>query len=1576
MKNMISCSNRYCSYLLLFFPVFVFSQNVNPKLIIPEGIKDGLFVKTIKDNDRTQLVLNEKNRIVVWDLIENKEKYNVKFSSEVLSLTYHPSGKYMYVSTEGIEIYILDSENGNIISQRSGSNYIYKNFSPFIGNEYLYVKDNQVYIASIFSEDDKKIEIQAEDFYIDNVNYDSASEKLFLFTTYTGIHIYDKNLQPYSKVSINDSYFSDYYVFDNKLFSYYSGSSPEFKVYDLNSGEPLNEITVKQEDYPAFYDKTKKYIGHYENRLFLYEKNSIIIKDIVTGKTIKSVPLKFKEVEDIVLSENGNFLMIYGNIPFVDEFGYDTTVKDIQVYDLMDYSLKEFDNQIKSQSIWTANEVVFDNENFFVYRFAQDQILKNSILTGTLESSYQVDKEKEIDVYSSNPIIVNDKYILIVVIDENLKRNLYCLDSKSNKILWTFDKIENSFFEMKVDEKQQLLTIIDESFPNNNYTILDIVTGETLYSETSTEKLFVSPVSKHKILKLLSYRGGDWKNPVYELHISEYNPENKTTTEHKIPFENSAYIDDVLQKNEYLYVKYTDKLLTFNLNDLSKTINSVNIDMQDYRLIDIHNNEYFYIQSIAKDRTFKAYSLTDENSILEQEDLTFIDYVKPLNQILVKDSKNDLYQFDITTQQLSTTGINLSQVDLYREFKIHHDKWLVYKADKNQIIYDLENNRIKHQLDNFIDVEFISKDGNLYYNYGVIKRFKDGSDFSDLANEKAIPQSISEVSLGINPDEVIYLDNNGLLNILNLAENQKKTFQFSPSSSKYDRKYEQLSSNLFLLSSENEFTILNTDNNKLINLSENAIEIQNFEIDNKLLIVTENDKLNIFDLNNAKQIFENKSFNHRQLNNSLVIFDDSKRINLYSTKTNRILWENEIPRKTYKSYFSTILDNTVFVINEDIVFALDIRTGNIKSSYTISSIVNLFYSEPITIHPQTKQIYVNTGNDIESKYEVFEYKNNQFVKSDVGDSKNIDITKLKEEYHIDEDDNFSLNDNILAVHKRPTNVFLVYDTKTQSVLLKQKIEVNDAYSFTWDVSDSEKIIFMYNNSGGVVLIDYGNNKVHKYKVNGNKFRIDNHLLFVSDYGKKIDVYDLTNADKLTKMYSLIPLPKGEYMFYTDEGYYLSTKEAAKNIQFKLNGNLYSFEQFDLIYNRPDLVLKAMQSTNTDLVKMYENAYQKRLNRQEYTITTSSEITPDIEIVNKELIQSGEGTFDLKIKANGKSERLSKIVITVNDNLYKEISVKDKTFVSTEKIELNQGNNHIEVYAIDKNNVKSISDKTEVFLQKKDFESSKVYFFGIGVSDYQNDDFDLKYAAKDIRDMADAFSERYSDIEINLLLDDEVTVENINAFKQKLEQLQVNDVVIISFCGHGVLDKDYNWYFATHDLDFENPQKRGFSYENLIDMTNVIKSRQKLVTIDACHSGEVDIDEVNGENYSFNHQINEEQNKKVVPTKRGSVVVSKATKDGGTTSFALMKQMFSNLESTNGTIVISASGGMEYAFEGGNFKNGVFTYSILNLLDDSIWNTLKISELQKTVMERVYKLTDGKQQPNVRTGTLNYDWIVW
>lgn len=1585
MKSRVIFGNQLITGFLLLFCICTFSQP-KPELSIPEGINQE-YLTILKSNDNLQSILNEhnSNKIIVWDLAENKQKYHVKLSAPINALAYHPSGKYIYIATEDMKVYILDSEDGNIISQRTGINYITNDFSPFINDKYLYINNNHAYIADLFSEEDEKIDVSIPDVYPNGANYDSENQKLLLFTGYTGIYIYDENLQPFSQKAIAYN-FGDYYIFGDKFFSH-DFSANEFKVYDLKSAELQNKTIVPQEQHSTFYNKTKKYIGHYQNQLFLYDNNNIVIKDLVSGKTIKSIRLQFKSINDIILSENKTSVLVHGEEPFIDEYGNDTTITNIHIYDLKDYSLKKIGNQTENRTNPnTLNTIatVFDKQNLFLFRFAEKHILKNSILTGALEKSYQPAKRKTIDTYTLPPVLIKDKFILISLQDENYQKSIACINANDNTVLWVFDEHLESTVKIKIDAQQEILTIIDEGYPNNAYFVLDIATGKIVFREKSEDRLMIYPINKNEILRLSTYQSGDWNTPVTELHISKFNVTNDDFITYKIPVENNGHVNNILQNSNNLYVIFNNQLISFELDDLSKVKTLLNLDNNNnnnnYQLIDIHDNKHLYIYNNTADKKFTAYDLSNNKALIKKEDFYFITYVKSLGKILLKNETNDLYIFNVSDQQFIQTTVNLSQTNLNRNFKIHHDKWLVYKSDKKEILYDLENNKVKHHFDDAFEVKSVSRDGNLYYNYGKLQYAKDGSDFVSLGNNLTIPQSMAEISFDSDSNEVIYYDDNGLLNILNLSNYQNNAFPNVLATSSYDRKYKRLSSNLFLTSSNAVHQILDFNTNKIVNLSDNASKISNLEVDKELLIMTENNKLRLFNLNSAEQIFEAESYNHRKLNTNLIIFQDKDEISLYSIKTNRILWKTAAPLYIGAGQFSPILDNTIFTtLKNNEIGALDLKTGKIKSRYTLLSDVFTLGShlsiEPLSIHPKTKNLYVNIGNLSEFKYQVLNYSNDKFIEIDIQPENKLDISKLKTEYDITENDNFSLNTNILAVYKYHTKQFSIYNIQDKSRLFEQNLPIPD---LTWDVLENENTVFIHNNSGDLFLIDYANKKTYNHKLLGNKFLLNNKRLFVSDYDKKIDVYDFGSIEKLTKLYSFIPLSYGEYMFYTDDGYYLSTKEASKNIQFKLDSSVYSFDQFDLIYNRPDLVLKAMQSTNSDLIKMYENAYQKRLKRIDYTITTSKESAPDILIANKNRAnQTNENSFKINIKANAKTDQLSKIVITVNDNLYKEIPVSKKRISLTEEVLLNQGNNRIEVYALNDKKVKSISDSWEVFYKNEELKSPKVHFFGIGVSDYKNDDFDLKYSSKDIQDMAKALSDRYSDISINLLLDGDVTSENINRFKQKLSQTQTDDIVIISFCGHGVLDKNYNWYFATHDLDFNNPAERGFSYDNLMDLTNSVSSRQKLVTIDACHSGEIDIEDVNMENLDFDPELPNAPNleAKDAPSKRGSIAI-KATKDGGKTSFELMKQMFSDLEASNGTIVISASGGMEYAFEGGGYKNGVFTYSILDLLYNSVWNTLKISELQKTVIQNVEKLTNGKQLPNVRTTPLYYDWVIW
>ena len=138
--------------------------------------------------------------------------------------------------------------------------------------------------------------------------------------------------------------------------------------------------------------------------------------------------------------------------------------------------------------------------------------------------------------------------------------------------------------------------------------------------------------------------------------------------------------------------------------------------------------------------------------------------------------------------------------------------------------------------------------------------------------------------------------------------------------------------------------------------------------------------------------------------------------------------------------------------------------------------------------------------------------------------------------------------------------------------------------------------------------------------------------------------------------------------------------------------------------------------------------------------------------------------------------------------------------------------------------------------------SNLHLILLGGSKFVNTSLNLKYATKNLLDVSRVFSEnnlKYKNVNTYKFLDKEFTISNFKKLRSKLSLVGVDDKVIIFISTHGILDKNLNYYLATYDVEPFNPQGNGISYEQVEDLLQVIPARQKLVFLDACHSGEID-----------------------------------------------------------------------------------------------------------------------------------------
>lgn len=465
---------------------------------------------------------------------------------------------------------------------------------------------------------------------------------------------------------------------------------------------------------------------------------------------------------------------------------------------------------------------------------------------------------------------------------------------------------------------------------------------------------------------------------------------------------------------------------------------------------------------------------------------------------------------------------------------------------------------------------------------------------------------------------------------------------------------------------------------------------------------------------------------------------------------------------------------------------------------------------------------------------------------------------------------------------------------------------------------------------------------------------------------------------------------GGTVVITPDSNYMAPKSALQSVAFGIGNRALPFDQFDLRFNRPDLVLTGIGMASAKLVSAYRSYYVKRLEKLGFTeerIQGDLDL-PETSIISEIPLVTTQRSLTFTVQTSDPKHALDRIRVDVNGvpvSGVAGISLRAKNVNAWRQditIELSSGENTIQVSALNARGVESIKETCAIRCDAG-VRQPDLYLIAVGVSKYHDSRYRLTYARKDADDLAALFqakADRFRRVHVARFLDGEATRDNILAAKKLLQQSHVDDEVVVFFAGHGLLDEQLDYYFGTVDLDFGNPSGAGLPYADIENLLDGILARKKLLLMDTCHSGEVD------------KQRTETADDEIITTDsvpegnvksraiRGLPGFQQKLLEAGV-SRRLQEEMFADLRRGTGTVVISASGGAEFALESSRWKNGVFTYAILEGLstakaDANGDGRIQVSELRDYVMEVVPRTTRGRQTPSSRRENLMVDFPVY
>jgi WD40 repeat protein len=470
----------------------------------------------------------------------------------------------------------------------------------------------------------------------------------------------------------------------------------------------------------------------------------------------------------------------------------------------------------------------------------------------------------------------------------------------------------------------------------------------------------------------------------------------------------------------------------------------------------------------------------------------------------------------------------------------------------------------------------------------------------------------------------------------------------------------------------------------------------------------------------------------------------------------------------------------------------------------------------------------------------------------------------------------------------------IWDVAKRKVVVAFKL-LKPAKQLIWAGNDSNLI---FGNDQQILLLDVANKRVKRNIMGHSPFALskDNRTLFFQTIDSHIGVWDLEsgipdhkktlpghgvpltglglahhpdiitsaaadgrvifwNWPKREILATLLIQPRGGFILITPDNYYLGSKSNISALNFVIGNKYYDFEQFDLKFNRPDIVLKRLGLDSTgQTIDLYHKAYLKRLEKISIKEETFQEgfHAPDLVMANKAAIkrQTQDGTLQIRLQASDSKIPMSHINIW-NNNVpvfgRKGLKLPDNIYAidSVFTIPLIAGRNAIQASVANNEGTESLRETINVQYTPIETQKPNLYFIGLGAAHFQQSEADLPNVDKDVKDLSSLFlnheNSPFGKIIIDTLLNQEVTTDKVLKLKERLMQAGPEDVVWVYYGGHGQLTEDLNYYLATYDNDFNDYKARGLAYSTLESLLDSIPPYRRLLMINACHAGESDQD---------------------------------------------------------------------------------------------------------------------------------------